>query len=130
MCTTTLAQEQQARAQATAHNEEQDPVPVASVFVPHATMLAIFQRLRISSREDRRVHTAMLLASIDEVQFQVNQCTNARKRATLEQQYDQIQDVRKWRRQRQAAGCDWQRVVAPSCMSAGWQVEVGMPVAA
>jgi hypothetical protein len=130
LCTTTLAEKQQADEAEQEQKEEVDLEPLASVFVPHATMLAIFHRLRISNRNERRVHTAMLLSALDTLAWDIDHCSNASKRARLEEEYDQIQAVRQWRRQRQATGCGWQRVVALTQGNAGWQVEVGRPVAA
>jgi hypothetical protein len=130
LCTTTLAEQQQADEAAQEQKEEVDLEPLASVFVPHATMLAIFHRLRISNRQERRVHTAMLLSALDTLEYRIEHCSNESERDELEEDYDQIQEVRRWRRQRQASGNGWQRVVALTQEKAGWQVEVGMPVAA
>jgi hypothetical protein len=130
LCTTTLAEQQQADGAEQAQQEEVDLVPLASVFVPHATMLAIFHRLRISNRQERRVHTAMLLSALDTLEYRIEHSSNESERDKLEEDYDQIQEVRQWRRQRQASGYGWQRVVALTEGNTGWQVEIGRPVAA
>jgi hypothetical protein len=93
-------------------------------------MLAIFHRLRISNRQERRVHTAMLLSALDTLEYRIEHSSNESERDKLEEDYDQIQEVRQWRRQRQASGYGWQRVVALTEGNTGWQVEIGRPVAA
>jgi hypothetical protein len=124
-----------ARAFAAEEREEVDLVPLKpSVFVPRYVVQEVFHRLQITRRRDRRVHTAILVAVLDVLEAQMDQSYGWQEHRELEEQYEQIRFVRQWRRQQRDRGYGWQRVVALEESwkhgQAGWEVIVGMPVAA
>jgi hypothetical protein len=113
-------------------HEDADLVPLPTLFIAHGAMRAAFEKLHITMRRERRVHTAILHAALDTLSMRLDRCRSRQEYSRLEQQHDQIRSVQQWRRQRRDRGSGWQRVVVlePACEQgrAGWNVIIGVPL--
>lgn len=104
--------------------EDADLAPLPPVYVSRNRVEKTFERLQISaSGRHRNIHTALLIAILDTLEAQQN-----------DRLYEQVRSVQQWRRYRKSKGYSWQRVLAVEDMweqgQNGWEITVGMPLAA
>ncbi len=106
--------------------EDADLMPLPTLFVSHNAIRQALDVLQITSKWDRRVQTALLIAARETIFRQLEYC-HQWERHDLERQLTHIHNVQQWRRRRRG----WQRVVtlvpARDSGCSGWDVIIGVP---
>lgn len=119
------------RPQGDTGEKEDDLEILTSVFVPRMVIRETFDTWHITARRERRVQSALLVAAMEMVDWQIEHCHSLQERDRLEATYKEIRAVRRWRRERRNAGYGWQRVVTltPLVSGTGWDLVIGKPAA-